>query len=81
MKVNTDILASNQRGWSLLEYRNKEEWEMDNYDRVTGVYTIVCIKGCYLIGYDNWRKQWELPAGGIEEDVRDSAAEIGINGR
>lgn len=54
---------------------------MDNYDRVTGVYAIVCIKGCYLIGYDNWRKQWELPAGGIEEDIRDSAAEIGINGR
>ena len=62
-----DILASNRRGWSLLEYRNIEEWEMDNYDRVTGAYAIVCIKGRYLIGYNNWRKQWELPAGGIEE--------------
>lgn len=64
---NMNILARNRSGWSLLEYRNMEEWEMGHYDRVTGAYAIVCIRGCYLIGYNNWRKQWEFPAGGIEE--------------
>lgn len=67
LKENLNILARNRSGWSLLEYRKMEEWEAGYYDRVTGAYAIVCIKGCYLIGFNNWRKQWEFPAGGIEE--------------
>lgn len=69
-----DILARNRSGWSLLEVKNIEEWEMDNYNRVTGAYAIVCIKGRYLIGFNNWRKQWEFPAGGIEEGEAPKAA-------
>ena len=61
------ILARNRSGWSLLEYIDIEEAEIDQYDRVTGAYAIVCIKGLYLIGFNNWRGQWEFPAGGIEE--------------
>lgn len=67
MEEKLNILARNRSGWSLLEYRNMEEWEAGQYDRVTGAYAIVCVKGRYLIGYNNWRKQWEFPAGGIEE--------------
>lgn len=62
-----EILVTNRSGWSLLEYINIEEAEIDQYDRVTGAYAIVSIKGLYLIGFNNWRKQWEFPAGGIEE--------------
>lgn len=69
-----DIFARNRSGWSLLEVKNIEEWEMDNYNRVTGAYAIVCIKGRYLIGFNNWRKQWEFPAGGIEEGEAPKAA-------
>lgn len=69
-----DILARNRSGWSLLEVKNIEEWEMDNYNRVTGTYAIVCIKGRYLIGFNNWRRQWEFPAGGIEEGEAPKAA-------
>ena len=69
-----DILARNRSGWSLLEVKNIEEWEMDNYNRVTGAYAIVCIKGRYLIGFNNWRKQWGFPAGGIEEGEAPKAA-------
>lgn len=31
--------------------------------------------GLYLIGFNNWRKQWEFPAGGIEkgETAREAA--------
>lgn len=67
MEEKLNILARNRSGWSLLEYRNMEEWEAGQYDRVTGAYAIVCVKGRHLIGYNNWRKQWEFPAGGIEE--------------
>ncbi len=62
-----EILARNRSGWSLLEYIDIEESEIDHYGRVTGAYAIVCIKGLYLIGFNNWRRQWEFPAGGIEE--------------
>lgn len=62
-----EILARNRSGWSLLEYIDIEEAELDQYGRVTGAYAIVCIKGLYLIGFNNWRRQWEFPAGGIEE--------------
>lgn len=62
-----EILARNRSGWSLLEYIDIEEAEIDQYDRVTGTFAIVCIKGLYLIGFNNWRRQWEFPAGRIEE--------------
>lgn len=62
-----EILARNRSGWSLLEYIDIEESEIDHYDRVTGAFAIVCIKGLYLIGFNNWRRQWEFPAGRIEE--------------
>lgn len=62
-----EILARNRSGWSLLEYIDIEEADIDQYDRVTGAFAIVCIKGFYLIGFNNWRRQWEFPAGRIEE--------------
>lgn len=48
MEENLNKLARNRNGWSLLEYRNMEEREAGHYDRVTGAYAIVCIKGRYL---------------------------------
>lgn len=62
-----EIFARNRSGWSLLEYIDIEEAEIDQYDRVTGAYAIVCIKGLYLIGFNDWRMQWEFPAGRIEK--------------
>lgn len=45
------------------------------YANVTGSFAILRIDGKYLIGYNNWRKQWEFPAGGIEqsETAREAA--------
>ena len=61
------MIAKNKSGWILHEHINISEKEICNYSNVTGAYAIVKIQDKYLIGFNNWRKQWEFPAGGIEE--------------
>ena len=61
------MLAKNKSGWMVLEYLNIKEEEVCNYPNVTGAFAIVNVKGKYLIGFNNWRKQWEFPAGGIDK--------------
>lgn len=70
------MLAKNKSGWIVLEYLDINEGEIVNYDNVTGAFAIVKIKGKYLIGFNNWREQWEFPAGGI--DVGKTAREAAI---
>lgn len=69
------MLAKNKSGWTLLEYLDISENEIENYANVTGAFAIVTVKGKYLIGFNSWRKQWEFPAGGIEkgETAREAA--------
>ena len=69
------MLAKNKSGWCLLEYLPIKEEEIENYDNVTGAFAIICVQGKYLIGYNQFRKQWEFPAGGIEsgETARQAA--------
>jgi len=61
------VIAKNRSGWILQEYINIPKEEISDYPNVTGSYAIVKVCGKYLIGYNIWRKQWEFPAGGIEE--------------
>ena len=61
------VIAKNRSGWILQEYINIPEEEISDYPNVTGSYAIVKVCGKDLIGYNIWRKQWEFPAGGIEE--------------
>ena len=70
------MLAQNKSGWTLLEYIKISEEEIENYDPVTGAFAVVSVKGKYLIGFNDWRQQWEFPAGGIEpgETARAAAA-------
>lgn len=69
------MLAKNKSGWTLMEYLDISENEIENYKNVTGVFAIVKVKDQYLIGFNAWRKQWEFPAGGIEkgETAREAA--------
>lgn len=61
------MITKNRNGWILHEYINVTEEQITKYTNVTGAYAIVKVGDKYLIGYNNWRKQWEFPAGGIEE--------------
>ena len=61
------VLAENKSGWKLLEYLDIKETDIDKYINVTGAFAILRIKDKYVLGYNNWRKQWEFPAGHIED--------------
>lgn len=61
------MTVTNKSGWTLLEYINTAEKDIDKYENVTGSYAIIQVGGRLLIGYNRYRKQWECPAGGIEK--------------
>ena len=58
------MLAANKSGLVLLEYMQIEEKDIWKYN-VTGAFAIVKVGDRYLFGFNNWRKQWEIPAGGM----------------
>lgn len=68
-------IAKNKSGWILHAYISIQEEQISEYPNVTGSYAIVKVGDRYLIGYNDWRKQWEFPAGGIEngETARQAA--------
>ena len=69
------MFVKNQCGYELLEYIPCTEQEILKYENVTGSGVIFKVDGKYLIGFNNWRKQWEIPAGRIEkgESARQAA--------
>lgn len=68
-------MQKNRSGWILHEFIDACEDQITKYTNVTGAYAIVKVGNKYLIGYNDWRKQWEFPAGGIEagETARQAA--------
>ena len=69
------MLAKNKSGWILEGYLHIDETEIEQYENVTGAFAIIFVGEKVLLGYNDWRKQWELPAGGIEigETARQAA--------
>lgn len=61
------MLAKNKSGWKLLEYVDIKEKDIEKYSNVTGAYAILKVGNKYVVGYNGWRKQWEFPAGGVDE--------------
>ena len=61
------MIAKNRSGWILHEYVDIEEDAINDFPNVTGAYAIIKVRDNYLIGFNDWRNQWEFPAGGIEE--------------
>lgn len=70
------MLAENKSGWKMIDFFRVSEDELENYSPVTGAYAIIKYKDKFVLGYNKWRKQWELPAGHIEE--RETAKEAAI---
>lgn len=57
----------NKGGYKLLEYLKINEDAINNYNNITSAGVVFEVDGKYLIGWNNWRKQWELAVGGIEK--------------
>lgn len=53
-------------GLLFLGFIRIKESEIYNFKRVAGSFAVIKCDGKYLMCYNVWRKQWELPAGSRE---------------
>jgi 8-oxo-dGTP diphosphatase len=62
-------IATNKEGYELLECitLNEDELNCELYESLAGSYAVVRFNERYLICFNTWRKQWEVPAGGRDE--------------
>ncbi|SFE07048.1 8-oxo-dGTP diphosphatase [Paenibacillus catalpae] len=54
----------NKIGYEFLECISLNEHELMKYEPLAGSYAVVRFDAKYLICFNTWREQWELPAGG-----------------
>ena len=57
-----------QQLYEFVDFLPINEEALCEYKQLAGSYTVIRIDGKYLICYNKWRKQWELPAGGREQN-------------
>ncbi|MGD6834837.1 NUDIX domain-containing protein [Sutcliffiella halmapala] len=55
-------------GIEFLDFISMSEEDMFNYQPLAGSFAVIKCEGKYLMCYNVWRKQWELPAGCREGD-------------
>lgn len=55
-------------GHKFLDFIGAKEKDINNYQSLAGSFAVLKCEGKYLICYNIWRKQWELPAGRREGD-------------
>ena len=60
-------MVKNKCGYELIEFIRCEEQDINKYENITSAGVVFEVDGKYLIGWNNWRKQWELAVGGIEK--------------
>lgn len=55
-------------GFEFIEFIYTKEVELKNYQPLAGSFAVIKCEGKNLLCYNNWRKQWEIPAGHREDD-------------
>ncbi|MFE3572988.1 NUDIX hydrolase [Lysinibacillus sp. NPDC059133] len=55
-------------GFKFLDFINIPEIDIKKYQPLLGSFAVVKCEGKYLLCYNTWRKQWELPSGGRENN-------------
>ncbi|MEK4628613.1 MAG: NUDIX hydrolase [Solibacillus sp.] len=68
--------ASNINNQKLLAFLRMKEHETKLYQPIAGSFAVVKCSGKYLLCYNTWRKQWEIPAG--QRDGNETAKECAI---
>ncbi len=61
------MIIKNKCGYELIEFIPCKEQEIINYKNVTSAGVVIKVENKFLIGFNDWRMQWELPVGGIEK--------------
>ncbi|MCM3109594.1 NUDIX hydrolase [Lederbergia lenta] len=57
------MLKTKNNGFEFIEFITIKEIELYNYLHLAGSYAVIKCDGKYLLCYNIYRKQWELPAG------------------
>lgn len=60
-------------GYEFVDLLLCKEEEMDSFQPIAGSFAVLNCSGKYLMCYNTWRKQWELPAG--KREAGESAKE------
>lgn len=55
-------------GYKFLDYLDIKEDELKTLDSIGGSYIVIEVSEKYLICFNRYRKQWEIPAGQRESD-------------
>ncbi|MEN2767670.1 NUDIX hydrolase [Ornithinibacillus xuwenensis] len=53
-------------GWKFRDFIKVEESSMNTYYPLAGSFAVIRCSGKFLLCYNIWRKQWEIPAGSRE---------------
>ena len=62
------MTTTKNNGFEFLEFIFTNESDMESYQPIAGSFAVVICEDKYLLCYNKWRKQWELPAGQREGD-------------
>ncbi|MUK89372.1 NUDIX domain-containing protein [Ornithinibacillus sp. L9] len=60
-------MKKNDHGRVFLDFIYMEEHEMEAYKPIAGSFAALICENKYLLCYNKWREQWELPAGRKEK--------------
>ncbi|WP_371932615.1 GrpB family protein [Bacillus carboniphilus] len=67
-KKEEKSVKTKDNGLRFLEFLSISEEDIYTYDPLAGSFAVIKCHGDYLMCYNTWRKQWELPAGRREEN-------------
>lgn len=68
MEGGNSLEINKKNDFIFLDFLVVKEDEIHAYQRLSGSYAVIKCEGKFLLCYNTWRKQWELPAGQREEN-------------
>jgi 8-oxo-dGTP diphosphatase len=57
------LVTTKNYGFELLEFMRINEKDINDFHPIAGSFAVVECKEKFLLCYNTWRQQWELPAG------------------
>lgn len=70
------VISLENNGFQFLEFIYACENEIHSYQPLAGSFAVIKCEGKYLLCYNIWRKQWEVPAGKREKNESSKACAI-----
>ncbi|TYS18624.1 NUDIX domain-containing protein [Rossellomorea vietnamensis] len=62
------MINEKDNGQEFLDFIQIEESDVDSFLPIAGSYAVIKVNGDFLLCFNKWRNQWELPAGKREKN-------------